>query len=185
MHRFLVIGIILASSVLMTAGNVGGCLLPAPIDEATDAENRPPRLVPVFPSPGDAPRRLDPDCPSYTFRASISDPDGGDSVCWRVFLDYHRTDNRPGSRNTPITCEEGTDELPAAIQFQVVPQDFPGADPLLENLNPHIVEMLVADRGFVSDASPEGRVIEDGGLTDSFVWTVVLDNSATCTAVIQ
>lgn len=157
-----------------------GCILPPPIEEVAVPVNNPPRILPdqLSPVPTDGPAFLSVNCDSVHFFAALSDPDG-DVLYWRVFINYHsypqpvRVDIEQPDVNQPTRRR--------SIQFQIDPSDARfGTDPIGR---PHMVELLVADQPFYEDERPPvaRAVTEDEygepGLTDSFIWTVGLEDT--------
>ena len=152
-----------------------GCVVPAPVDEEFGLINMPPRILTerVNPSPIGGPVSLSP-CEERTFYAVITDPDFGDTLYWRVFINYHRN-NAPLDvqvNQVSVTSTNAT----ISISFILDPDDD-----LFELQsgyhNIHSIELLVADRPFDSVGfEPQGRVLNaDEGLTDSFVWPVFFE----------
>lgn len=150
-----------------------GCVVPAPVDEELGIVNMPPRIINLNPSPQGGPVALDP-CEEQTFYAVITDPDVGDTLHWRVFINYHRN-NDP--LEVPITQNVvSSANASIAINFSINPDDELFE---LQNgyQNIHSVELFVADRSFDSVGfEPIGRHLNaDEGLTDSFVWPVFFE----------
>jgi hypothetical protein len=158
------------------------CMLPPPIEEVPKPVNNPPRILPdLSPRPIDGPAVLNTNgCRPYFFAATLTDPDG-DNIYWRVFVNWH---NDPRPLDSQVEVEPPNENQPARprqIQFLIDPSDDRfGTDPVGRA---QMVELLVADRPFTEDVvAPLGRVLDDyseedpRGLTDSFIWTVVLEN---------
>tara|TARA_Y100001934_G_scaffold106779_1_gene131229 strand:+ start:181 stop:732 length:552 start_codon:yes stop_codon:yes gene_type:complete len=163
-----------------------GCLLPPPVDEASELVNLAPRIVPesLTPDPTEGPKVMSTACESYPFFARITDPDRNDTLYWRVFLDYHRDDAPVLTEVQVLTPDPNSLVSVDLIQFNVSPNDelLVGGGRLNE---PHMVELLVSDRPFnEAPIEPEGRVIQaEEGLTDSFIWTVeITDEPRPCPA---
>ena len=165
--RIAIIAMIQASGVLML---MTGCIVPAQRNKDPDFFNNAPRVIPRFPEVTEGPFAMDVDCESYSFLAVVEDPDPDDTVYWRYFLDYH---DDTTSKSTQIRPERDTALQAAPITFPVRPSDFPDSDPVVESTF-HTVELFAADRRFFDQAEPLGRVVEDDGKTDSFVWPVRL-----------
>ena len=118
-----------------------------------------------------------PSCPSYTFVASVEDPDLGDTIYWRQFIDYQKnlatSDADPRYQTVPPPPASQTRN--SLINFTIQSTDVRfGPNPGLTG-EPHFVELFVADRPFYTDArAPIGQAIQDpDGLTDNVIWTVV------------
>ena len=165
-------GWVVSYSLLLCA--LSACLIPPPGDELPPIENRPPRIITTSLSPGlsTGPVSINSACPDE-FAAAVTDTEG-DVLFWRVFLDYHR--NLPGARSPAVTS------IALDLPDQAVEVRFPVDGTEFALGNPHTVELIVADRAFSEDREdPEGRVlVDENGFTDSFIWTVVLDDTLPC-----
>lgn len=147
------------------------CLIPPPLEPEPEQVNRPPRILPdnLSPAPTELPVFLPEACPDQgaLFEAVLTDDDG-DTLYARVFVDYATATANREPEPTVLQTEPNT-----GVSFQFSPNrlSYVGTN------NPHTVELFVADRPFRDDAAEiEGRALTDEqGLTDSFVWTVVLD----------
>lgn len=160
------------------APSVFACVLPAPIDEAGEGSNRAPRIVldTVEPDPALGPVLMSTQCANaYTFRVSVIEVDKRDTVYWRRFVDYH---NR--TREEILESEVGMllpnsaqPSAPRLISFQVSASD-PYFNARFDE--PHVIEVLVADRPFIDESRPIGRDVPPEALTDDFNWTIELTN---------
>ena len=173
-------------SIMTRAGKVllvcrafllSSCLLPPPIDEAEPTVNHWPRIDPesLTPAPTDGPKVMTTRCASYSFFATLDDPDSTDTIYWRIFLDYYRQ-AVPVLLVTPVAEANPGQQ----ITFDVSPNDprFFSAGSLAEV---HMVELFIADRPFITDGRrPYARAVPAGAWTDSFVWTVDLNNQDPC-----
>lgn len=148
---------------------LSACLIPPPLEPVPRPDNRPPRIVPdrLAPGPTVEPQVLPDACPEVQeFQASLEDPDG-DTLYWRVFVDYFAGgDREPQPQEVQVEPD-----LAARIAF-TVPRTSG-----YRSINPHAIELYVADRPFaVGPIDNQGRQLDDpDGLTDTFVWTVTLD----------
>ena len=138
---------------------VSGCLVQMPLEQEETPENQAPRyqLERLTPSP----ERIisyDPElsdgAPLDFFVGGLNDPNSGDALFWRVFLNYqglyyhpiHRS-NR-GAGLSALLRTEG-------IRFQVDPcLDFR----VFESEGPHRVELIVSDRPFIQESEEEGSI---------------------------
>jgi len=146
------------------------CLLPPPLEQAAPAENQPPRILPqnLVPGPTLRPPVLPAGCPeTQPFQASVIDPDG-DTIHWRVFVDYWADIDRSP---TPDSVQADADN-PRPIEF--APDRSAYSD-----FSPHTVELYIADRPFREGRfDQEGRILTDpDGLVDTFIWSVTLDDN--------
>ena len=160
-----------------------GCLLPPPLEEEVEITNQAPRIVveSLIPHPASGPILMNANCSSYSFRASITDPDIGDVLHWRVFLDYHRDTDRLDSNVSKVEVDPNSLSSGQPILFTVDPSD----EKFFYDVNTdgvHTVELLVSDRPFYQEAVfPEGRSLTtDDALIDSFVWPVFIESSEPC-----
>lgn len=161
------LGMVCSAMVFLEAG----CLLPPPVEEAEKVQNQPPRIEPdsLAPHPTDGPTELWTECENaYQFFATVTDPDVGDVIYWRRFIDYHQ--QRPATLTQVGSIQKTTPG--GVIQF-----DIDAKDPLFDAGAPvetHIVELMISDRPFYEDTAhrPYGRAVEEGGLTDSFAWPI-------------
>jgi hypothetical protein len=151
---------------------LSACLLPPPVEQLPVADNSPPRILPgsLNPGPSQRPTEVADACPDLdedgAFSASVFDPDG-DTIYWRVFVDYY----------AGLNNETEVKQVPAdADNAQLIDFDLPQRKDFADE-NPHTVELLIADRQFIGGrVDNEGReLVDEVGLTDSFVWPVVLD----------
>jgi len=144
------------------------CLLPPPLEQIPPPDNLPPRILPqnLVPGPILGPTTLPDACPEIQqFQAAVADPDG-DAIHWRVFIDYYADIDRDPDP-TEVQVEAGS----------ALPITFVTDRLSYTNTNPHTVELYIADRPFREGRlNLEGRVlIDEAGLVDTFIWTVVLD----------
>ena len=138
---------------------VSGCLVQMPLEQEETPENQAPRyqLERLTPSP----ERIisyDPElsdgAPLDFFVGGLNDPNSGDALFWRVFLNYqglyyhpiHRS-NRGAGLSALLRAE--------GIRFQVDPcLDFR----VFESEGPHRVELIVSDRPFIQESEEEGSI---------------------------
>jgi len=108
------------------------------------------------------------DC-TIEFRATVEDQDD-DTIYSRFFLDYAA--DLPGLRSPP----PGEDGVDPTTRQTIITIDLNGAA-LSSSFTQHHYELMIADRPFSTGSeTPEGRKLQDDeGLTDSFVWSVELD----------
>ena len=136
-----------------------GCLVQMPLEQEETPDNQAPRyqLEQLIPSP----ERIisyDPElsdgAPLDFFIGGLDDPNAGDALFWRVFLNYqglyyhpiHRS-NRGVGLSAALRME--------GIRFQVDPcLDFR----VFESEGPHRVELIVSDRPFIQESEEEGSV---------------------------
>lgn len=153
------------------------CLLPPPVEEAHVVPNQPPRIEPdsLTPAPTEGVKEMTTQCPPYQFFAEITDPDVGDTLYWRVFLDYN-LQQVPNLLATEIrSASPGS-----TITFDVDPND-PRFQTSGTFTAVHTVELFIADRPFSTVArQPYARSVETPGLTDSFMWAINLSNTEQC-----
>ena len=170
-------------SVVASVFCLAGCLLPPPLEEEVELSNQAPRIVveSLIPHPASGPVLMNANCSSYSFRASITDPDIGDTLHWRVFLDYHRDTDRLDSTVSKVEVDPNNRSSGQSIIFTVDPND----EKFFYDVSTdgvHTVELLVSDRAFYQEAVfPEGRsLMADEALIDSFVRPVFIDSSEPC-----
>ncbi len=160
------------------------CVMPPPVEELPELQNSPPRILPnsLTPQSTSGFKRVSIRCPDVEFYASLTDPDVGDTLYWRVFLDYFADPYPLDTEVRPISPDPRGKQVSHPIFFTIDPSDerFDVHSRLGE---PHLVELLVADRPFYdNDREPLARTAgeenEDGeieeGEVDSFVWTLML-----------
>ena len=169
LHRRMV-----AITVVWVFSYISGCLMPPDTDELSPVENRPPRILheKLSPWPSDGPMIQSLTCERYLFSATVTDPDQGDRLYWRIFLDYYRDPRPEEAEGGEASLEAGT----VTLEFYVNPNDSHFSSLLTE---PHLVELLVADRPFFEDSRfPRGRALPDDALTASAQWTIRLTQVA-------
>jgi hypothetical protein len=156
---------------------LAACVLPPAIEEAVQLKNQPPRIQPdsLTPAPTDGPKVMTTKCTSYGFFATVDDPDPGDTIYWRVFLDYNH-------QQVPNLLATSTGEATPGqqLKFDVNPNDrrFFTSGKFSEV---HIVELFISDRPIIQDERrPYARAVAADGLTDSFVWAIDLNNQDDC-----
>jgi hypothetical protein len=157
-----------------------GCILPPPIEEGSDVENQPPRILveTLSPPPQDLPKRMSVQCAQYRFFANVQDPDPNDTIYYRVFIDY--LNNSDAERLDTEVKDKPPDETnPGAarlLTFSVDPTDERFGPESTKFEVSHAVELLISDRPFSTfEQAPVGRVVEEDGLTDSYTWPVQLE----------
>ena len=160
------------------------CVVPAPVDEEVGLVNRPPRIIVDrhYPLITEGPVKLDP-C-GQDFEAVITDPDLGDTIYYRTFINYHRmTDNEKKDISGVQPVEISTVDEAKNVVFFINPKDdafqFQAPDS-----NIHTVELFLSDRPFsTSSVPPIGRQSSEvEALTDSLVWPVYIDIDEECAA---
>jgi hypothetical protein len=157
-----------------------GCLLPPPIEEGTEVTNRAPRIVleNLSPPPTAGRKLMSTTCLEYRFFAALQDPDPGDTIYWRVFIDY-RDDPNPLSSSV-VETEPPNETDPTArraIAFTIDPLDDRFGSEATKFEEHHSVELLISDRPFYADErAPLARAVEPKGLKASSVWPVELTN---------
>lgn len=156
-----------------------GCIMPPPIEQGEESRNHAPRLVPDSPPPFQLPALLSEQCPEYIFRAIAEDPDPGDTLYWRVFIDYANDNNQLDVSDVKELPPDPSDPgFARTITFAVRPLDPRFDNDPFENKfdRGHVVELLVADRPFESAAIyPFGRSLtDDEGKTHTLIWAVEL-----------
>ncbi len=158
---------------------LSGCVLPPSVDEVETPKNQPPRIDPTTLTAPivEGPKFLSTLCPSYRFYATLSDPDVGDTLYWRVFLDYHRDEGRLFTKVSSLAPDPAALGEGRSITFNVNPLDSRLDYGDLTFLVPHTAELFVADRPFVDGPAPEGRRVEEDGLVASFVWPLQLGDT--------
>ena len=162
---------------------LAGCLIPPPLEEEIEITNQAPRIIvdSIVPHPATGPVLMNANCSLYSFRANITDPDAGDTLYWRVFLDYHRDTNRLDGPVYETGLDPNNLSSGQSIQFDVDPNHEKFFyDTSTDGI--HTVELLVSDSPFYREAFfPEGRsLISDEALVDSFVWPVLISSDQEC-----
>ena len=138
---------------------VSGCLVQMPLEQEETPENQAPRyqLERLTPSP----ERIisyDPElsdgAPLDFFIGGLDDPNPGDALFWRVFLNYQGLYYHPihrSNRGVGLSATLRTE----GIRFQVDPcLDFR----VFESEGPHRVELIVSDRPFIQESEEEGSI---------------------------
>jgi len=111
--------------------------------------------------------------PFYTFVAAVEDPDPGDTIYWRTFVDYFRNNNYTTLVSDPHTIPPVPGSPgPSLISFPIYTNDVSFSPTPGTTTDPHFVELLIADRPFDDAAAPLDRVVKDGGSSDSVIWTI-------------
>ncbi len=140
-------------------GAISACLLPPPIEPEAEFGNQAPRVIDatIFPPPIDMPIDLSIQCTeqgqAQTFLLDVFDADDGDTIYWRVFVDY-RSDPLQYERfaediaQPDIRPSEATEDGRRTLRVDILGNDgrfFAGPNQLSE---PHIVEFVISDRVF-------------------------------------
>ncbi len=149
----------------------GACILPPPV-AVEDQPNQEPVINIAATSPAEARITLNLLCASCTFRLQVDDPDLGDTLYARWFLDYDlggdgsgrleecpqdfNPPTTPGAARDPITCEFRVDRFPAT--------DTGGA---------HALEAWISDRPF-NNNDPLGRSTPTAANVTVRQWMVTL-----------
>ncbi len=150
---------------LSLAATLSGCLMPAPADYVP-VGNVWPRLDSLYPDPAASVLQQGPGCDDIAFQARVVDPDEGETIFWRVFVDYQvraAKQLRDGqAQNDPDPAKGVRITFTTDQTTPWVPGD-----------TPHVVELFVADRPFMG---PDGRAVDttrypDAAWVDLF-WTV-------------
>jgi hypothetical protein len=165
----------------------GGCLLvsdPAYLDAFP---NRPPRLIEESAQPA---RRVTvpalPGC-SITFRIQAEDPDLGDTLVARWYIDYDPQTNPSPFSESELGYAESVGNAPRqrvpatlTIRLDAANNPLPRGD--------HVVEVLVTDGTLVNRVPaprppigtfPDGGPIEDVSYVVSYAWMVTVTNEGT------
>ncbi len=164
----------LAAGLLLT-----GCLVPQPLEEEPEVENLPPYFVAstVTPSYLDV-VPYDPATNGRTLVLRIDgifDPNPGDLVFWRAFVDYNPLLSAAPRFGNGRGIEPGAD---AQITLSIV-------DPCNQFLNdgPVAIEVVVADRPFLSTdeepdppTTPNQHLPADAG-SFRLAWIILMDRS--------
>lgn len=157
-------------AVLVT---LSGCLLPPDAEYVEPPANQPPRIEAPSPWPSlDITDHLTGcgscevgKCAAVQYQATVVDPDG-DSVYWRTFVDYHLNQRQEFGSGQAFMQPTGV-----PVTFYVEHAD---KEPRFGSVSePHLVELLVADRPFDPD-DRFSRDVSDGGDAASIIWTVQL-----------
>ncbi len=156
---------------------VSGCLVPPPVEQIGSFANQPPRIITrsLLPPPNHRPLRMQVSClQDLQFTASVEDPDF-DTIYYKIFVDHWAN---PGQNARVIRLEAPPDGSARSFQFTESIANFTEQ---AEGI--HTVELYVADRPFIGDGADTqnaGRAVADDGEVDSFVWTLVFDETAQC-----
>lgn len=156
-----------------------GCLLPPPVEEEVLAINHAPRILNelLTPHPTSGPKQIfTQDCPPTQFYFSVGDDDPQDVIYWRVFINYYLNRAEVLAATEVRTIVQGV--TPPLVNFNIDANDPMFNTPLLSGI-PDQIELFVSDRPFLESVQePAGRLAEEDGLTDSFIWTVYRSNEA-------
>ncbi len=158
-------------AVGLLAATLSGCITPAPA-EYEPVANIWPRLDSIDPDPAAGYQQQGPGCDDRLYQARVVDADEGETIYWRVFVDYQvRAAQQLRNSYAP------NDPDPAKgvrISFTI-----DQSTPWVPGNAPHVVELFVADRPFMG---PDGRSVDlnlypDAGWVDLF-WTVQVSQCA-------
>lgn len=152
--------------------------MPPRIDAEEAEANRPPRIILDLVRP-DIETSVELGCGERQhFDASVEDPDTGDQLYFRVFLDYAAASDAFrqsfAPRQAKASSVSGTRLF--SLDFFVEANEAAFRNPLL---GAHTVELMVADRPFASEQDPQlglvGRQLaDDEGRTDTYAWLVAV-----------
>lgn len=155
-------------TIAIAAGLVG-CVMPPDAEYILAPANQPPRITAASPAPYFGVVYQGPVCDPIEQRYSVwvLDPDLGDKLYWRSFVDYGS--NWPQAFTSgELDNAETQDNQGLSISVPVRGDDSRFGK--LLNV-PHMVEIIVADRPFADDdRAPRGHVTS--GLSASTIWTV-------------
>lgn len=174
---------LLAVAVVLVCG---GCLLPPPIEPATEFDNQPPRIVPsgIFPDPASMPVLLSTQCTEpELFNLAVFDADEDDTIYWRVFVDFEAN---------PLQFEEFPDLIdrvpvePSSVggdgrrqlrfELDATDERFSAGPNRFEV--PHVVEVIASDGIFDDDPfrarEPDPSI--SGTETTLWAWTITLSD---------
>ena len=159
---------------------LSSCLLPPPMQGETYSDNHPPRVLidSLVPHPTTGPLKLSANCPPHQFHAIVTDPDQGDAIYWRVFIDYHRDDEPLQTEVRTLEFDPAQQEQRQSLNFDIDPRDERFDKGGGVNAT-HTVELLISDRPFNNQGVfPVGRSVDaEEGFLDSSVWPVPLEAS--------
>ena len=160
---------------------LSGCIVPMPIESVGEQVNLPPYYLADYMSPLNSQViEFDPDQdPSILLNTGpIGDPNPNDRIYWRWFLDY-----RPATSNFPIEFSEANGATPEQLVDGIFKELRPcaaGTSQLLSDDPVHRVEVVVADRNFVTsepdDPRPRQTLPEDAEYF-SIVWFIRFDRT--------
>jgi hypothetical protein len=141
-----------------------GCVMPPDADYVQTPPDVAPRIEAAAPAPYLGIVVQSADC-GRLYTANITDPDIADTLYWRWFVDYHR-DTSQISDVTKV--ERDPLHQTIAVNFFV-----PGNDERFGALTtePHVIELLVADRPFAANPHQDPTSPTPGRVT-WVTWTV-------------
>jgi hypothetical protein len=153
--------------IVTIAVGLVGCVMPPDADYVQPPANQPPRITIASPTPNLDFVYQGPGCNplEQAYSVFVRDPDLGDTLYWRAFVDYPRDASQEFSSGELKNADADLN-----IRFPVR-----GDDQRFGKLTdkPHIVELIVADRPFAEDfRAPRAHVVLDVGLSTSITWTV-------------
>lgn len=156
MHRMLPL-------VAIAAGLVG-CVMPPDAEYIGTPEDNAPAITDARPPPYLNFVDQATDC-NRLYSANITDPDVNDTVYYRWFVDWHRHQAQVSDVKTVTPAQRDPQTQLAFVSFPVA-----GNDERFDALTsePHIVELLVADRPF----APDPHTPPTSGKVTSIIWTV-------------
>lgn len=182
--------LVLLHRLRAAAGAIGlcllsACILPPPIEPEAEFGNQAPRVIDstIFPAPIDMPIDLSIQCTeqgqAQTFLLDVFDADDGDTIFWRVFIDYS-SDPLQFERfendivQPDIRPSEATEDGRRTLRVDILGNDgrfFAGPNQLIE---PHVVEFVVSDRVFSNQPLTARESTIDTAQTTVWQWAVNL-----------
>ena len=171
-------------SVWLVAASVSlgaGCVVPMPIESIGEQVNLPPYHLSAYMEPlNNQIIEFNPEEESGILLRTgpIGDPNPNDRIFFRWFLDY-----RPATSNFPIESSEASGSVPEQLIDGIQKELRPcaaGTSQLLSDDPVHRVELLVADRPFVTSESddPQPRqTLPSDAQSFSVVWFIRFDRT--------
>ena len=160
---------------------MSGCVVPMPIESIGEQVNLPPYYVSDFTSPRpDQVIDFDPneETSIELNTGPIGDPNPNDRIYWRWFLDY-----RPITSDFPVEFSEANGATPDQL-IDGIRKDFrpcaTGTTRLLSDDNVHRVEVIVADRLFITSQPDDplpNKTLPDNAQHFSIVWFIRFDRT--------
>lgn len=170
------------ASIAVLVFAVNGCLVGMPIEETLTLENLAPQISLDQVSP--------PIDQIIEFRAgldeaivfqtgTILEPNGGDRLYWRWFLNY-----RAATFNAPIELSSGLGTFPEDLSSEGIARTIkPCSEPLYSLVGSdtlHRIELLITDRPFKGPSSDDVRpnqMIGDNGTSAKLLWYFRFDRT--------
>ena len=144
---------------------LAGCVMPPDAEYVQTPADQPPRIESASPLPYQGVVVQGPNCADQEYSANLTDPDLGDTLHWQYFIDYWRHPSQK-SEGTPVSLNPQTQS--AYVSFPVKGNDSRFDAATVGASEPHIVELIVADRPFAADPHADPA----GGKVTFFTWTV-------------